>query len=138
MTIRLRSKVVKFKSLDKIPVVYLSNIKEAVNNLANNPRPFSCKKLLGFENLYRIRVNDYRIIYSIEDAILTVEVIEIGHRAAYINNKRRSTKVCVNKYIVTFYILNNNPNFQKDGLKLICLLLLLQSKSTALIPKPPI
>jgi hypothetical protein len=29
-----------FKSLDKIPVVYLPNIKEAVNNLANNPRPF--------------------------------------------------------------------------------------------------
>ena len=32
-------------------------------------------------------------------------------------------------YVESFYILNNIPNFQKDGLKLICLLLLLQSKA---------
>jgi mRNA interferase RelE/StbE len=70
------------KSLDKIPVVYLSNIKEAVNNLANNPRPFGSVKLLGFENTYRIRIGIYRIIYTIEDEILTVEVVKIDHRSS--------------------------------------------------------
>jgi len=70
------------KSLDKIPVVYLSNIKEAVNSLAHNPRPFGHKKLSGFKNLYRLRVGIYRIIYSIEDNILTVEVIKIDHRSS--------------------------------------------------------
>jgi len=68
------------KSLDKIPVVYLSNIKEAVNNLASNPRPFGFVKLSVFENTYRIRAGIYRIIYTIEDEILTVEVVKIDHR----------------------------------------------------------
>jgi len=70
------------KSLDKIPVIYLSSIKEIVNSLAHNPRPFGHKKLSGFENLYRIRTGVYRIIYSIEDDILTVEVIKIDHRGS--------------------------------------------------------
>ena len=58
-----------FKSLDKIPVVYLSKIKETVNSLENNPRPFGAIKLSASENAYRIRVGVYRIIYTIEDEI---------------------------------------------------------------------
>jgi mRNA interferase RelE/StbE len=68
------------KSLDKIPVVYLSDIKEAVNGLTNNPRPFGCIKLTGSQNSYRIRVGVFRIIYTIKDEILTVDVIKIAHR----------------------------------------------------------
>ena len=44
------------KSLDKIPVIYLSSIKKEVNDLADNPRPFGCVKLTGSNNHYRIRV----------------------------------------------------------------------------------
>ena len=73
------------KSLDKIPVVYLSGIKEAVNNLADNPRPFGSVKLSVFENTYRIRAGIYRIIYTIEDEILTVEVVKIDHRSSVYN-----------------------------------------------------
>jgi len=73
------------KSLDKIPVAYLSSIKEAVNDLETNPRPFGYRKLEGFENSYRIRVGIYRIIYTIEDDILTVEVIKIDHRSRAYN-----------------------------------------------------
>jgi mRNA interferase RelE/StbE len=68
------------KSLDKIPVVYLSGIQETVNSLADNPRPFGCIKLTGSINSYRIRVGVYRIIYTIKDDVLTVEVIKIDHR----------------------------------------------------------
>jgi mRNA interferase RelE/StbE len=70
------------KSLDKIQVVYLSSIKEAVNGLLNNPRPFGSVKLSGSKNAYRIRVGIYRIIYTIEDEIFTVEVIKIDHRSS--------------------------------------------------------
>jgi mRNA interferase RelE/StbE len=69
-----------FKSLDKISVTYLLSIKETINDLANDPRPFGYIKLSGFENMYRIRIGVYRIIYSIEDDILTIEVIKIDHR----------------------------------------------------------
>jgi len=68
------------KSFDKIPVIYLSGIKKSINDLAKNPRPFGCTKLSGSENHYRIRIGIYRVIYSIKDDILTVEVIKIDHR----------------------------------------------------------
>ncbi|QMU63846.1 MAG: type II toxin-antitoxin system mRNA interferase toxin, RelE/StbE family [Flavobacteriaceae bacterium] len=67
------------KKLAKIPAPYYTNIKTAILNLANNPRPQSCKKLKGRKG-YRIRVADYRIIYEIHDHVLIVQVIELGHR----------------------------------------------------------
>ncbi|MDR1633272.1 MAG: type II toxin-antitoxin system RelE/ParE family toxin [Dysgonamonadaceae bacterium] len=68
------------KSLDKISVVYLSGIKKAINDLENNPRPFGSLKLSGSKNTYRIRVGIYRIIYTIKDDILTVEVVKMDNR----------------------------------------------------------
>jgi mRNA interferase RelE/StbE len=59
------------KSLDKVPAEYLLKIKNVVNGLEQNPRPFGYIKLSDFENSYRIRVGIYRIIYTIEDEILT-------------------------------------------------------------------
>ena len=69
------------KSLDKVPVIYLSNIKKSINDLVGNPRPFGCAKLAGSQNHYRIRVSVYRVVYSIKDDILIVEVIKIDHRS---------------------------------------------------------
>lgn len=48
--------------------------------LRAEPRPPGCLKLKGRENAYRLRVGDYRIIYRIEDAVLVVLVIQVGHR----------------------------------------------------------
>jgi mRNA interferase RelE/StbE len=47
--------------------------------LGSNPRPNGCKKLKGRDG-YRIRVSDYRIIYEIQDNVLLVDVIDLGHR----------------------------------------------------------
>jgi mRNA interferase RelE/StbE len=65
--------------LGKIPPPHFTRIIKAINELATDPRPPGCKKLTGRPG-YRIRVGDYRIIYNIEDKILTVFVIDIGHR----------------------------------------------------------
>jgi mRNA interferase RelE/StbE len=70
------------KMLDKLPDEYYRLITKHLLDLENNPRPFGHIKLAGFENLYRIRVGVYRVIYSIEDDVLTVEVIKIGHRSS--------------------------------------------------------
>ena len=67
------------KKLAKISNPYYSKIKSAVLDLAQNPRPKGYKKLKGRE-AFRIRVADYRIIYEIEDHILLVDVIDLGHR----------------------------------------------------------
>jgi mRNA interferase RelE/StbE len=52
----------------------------AMRGLANAPRPPGCEKLAGAEDLYRIRVGDYRIVYQIQDEVLRVLVVKIGHR----------------------------------------------------------
>ena len=67
------------KQLDKIPAPHFNRIINAINGLAKNPRPHGSIKLTG-RPAYRIRIGDYRVIYSIEDKILTVFVIDIGHR----------------------------------------------------------
>ncbi|KAF0134119.1 MAG: RelE/StbE family addiction module toxin [Candidatus Saganbacteria bacterium] len=50
-----------------------------IRGLASNPRFFGSKKLLSSTN-YRIRVGDYRIIYSIDDAKKIIKILDIGHR----------------------------------------------------------
>lgn len=67
------------KQLAKISPPYYQNIVEALQSLATNPRPHGYKKLKGSPG-FRIRVADYRIIYNIQNNILTVFVLSIGHR----------------------------------------------------------
>jgi mRNA interferase RelE/StbE len=47
--------------------------------LAEDPRPAGCQKLSG-RDAYRIRQGVYRIVYTISDARLLVEVVRVGHR----------------------------------------------------------
>lgn len=76
---KLRIEKAVQKALEKINEPYYSKIKTTILNLAKNPRPAGYKKLKGRDG-FRIRVADYRIIYDIFDNILTVDVIELGHR----------------------------------------------------------
>ena len=50
-----------------------------IQGLSENPRPSGCEKLAGHES-YRVRQGDYRIIYTIDDGRIVVEVIRVGHR----------------------------------------------------------
>jgi mRNA interferase RelE/StbE len=54
-------------------------IVQRIQGLKEEARPSGCKKLTG-SDLWRIRVGDYRIVYSIEDDRLLVLVIRVGHR----------------------------------------------------------
>ena len=51
-----------------------------IRSLARDPRPFGSEKLSGKDDLYRIRVGRYRVVYSVGDAELAVLVVRIGHR----------------------------------------------------------
>jgi len=64
----------------------LERIRQAIRGLASEPRPIGYKKLTGHENLYRIRVGDWRIIYAIEDKQLIVLVLEIAPRGGAYRN----------------------------------------------------
>jgi mRNA interferase RelE/StbE len=54
----------------------------AIRGLAEDPRPRGCKRLEGYENLYRLRVGDWRIIYAIEDEQLVILIVEIAPRGS--------------------------------------------------------
>lgn len=55
-------------------------IVDAIQTLATDPRPSACKKLAGREAAYRLRVGDYRIVYTVNDREIIVEIIKISHR----------------------------------------------------------
>jgi mRNA interferase RelE/StbE len=48
--------------------------------LASEPRPAGSEKLAGAEGRYRIRQGQFRIVYAVDDASRTVEVVKVGHR----------------------------------------------------------
>jgi mRNA interferase RelE/StbE len=67
------------KDLDAMPQKDLQRIINRIDLLKEDPRPSGCEKLSGQER-YRVRQGNYRIVYSIQDDVLTVWVVKIGHR----------------------------------------------------------
>jgi mRNA interferase RelE/StbE len=64
------------KEAEKIPIKYRPAIDKAIFSLVSNPRPHGSKKLTEKEG-YRIRVGNYRILYTIDDATRTVVIYRI-------------------------------------------------------------
>ncbi len=77
-TINWKSSAVK--ELSSIPKQYAKKIIESIDKLQYLPRSPDCRKLRVFNNIYRIKISNYRVIYSIQDNILLIEIIKIGHR----------------------------------------------------------
>ncbi|MFK7968856.1 MAG: type II toxin-antitoxin system RelE/ParE family toxin [Bacteroidia bacterium] len=68
------------KELKKLPQNVTDRIIEAIEELVENPRPQGYRKIVGSENLFRIRIGQYRVIYSIEDKELIIMIITVRHR----------------------------------------------------------
>ena len=68
------------RDFKRLPAHIQEKILSEIALLSEDPRPAGAVKLKGSDNLYRVRVGDYRIIYAVEDAFLVVLVVEIGHR----------------------------------------------------------
>ena len=70
------------KELQSLPKKIQQKILDAVQLLALNPYTelLQIKKMKGTDALYRVRIQDYRVIYLIENQIIKVTIIKIGHR----------------------------------------------------------
>jgi len=64
------------KEAEKIPIKYRLAIDKAILSLGSNPRPYGSKKLTGKEG-YRIRVGNYRVLYTIDDTGKMVVIYRI-------------------------------------------------------------
>ncbi len=68
------------KELERLPWAAARRILPAIERLGADPRPAGVRKLQGAEDLWRLRVGDYRVIYAIDDARHLVDVLVIRHR----------------------------------------------------------
>ena len=75
----LRFKPSVAKDLRGIPKTEVRRLLKRIEALTNDPRPAGSEKLTG-RDLYRIRQGVYRIVYSVDDAAVVIEVIKVGHR----------------------------------------------------------
>jgi len=53
---------------------------DAMHGLAARPRPHGARKLQGYDDVYRIRVGQYRVVYEVFDDRVIVIVLKVGHR----------------------------------------------------------
>ena len=67
------------KDLDPIPKKDVQRIITAIGTLTDDPRPPGSRKLSGSEK-YRLRCGVYRVLYEIQDDVLVVCVVKVGHR----------------------------------------------------------
>ena len=56
-------------------------IRAAIEGLAGDPRPTGARKLEALEDLYRLRVRDYRVIYALNDESQLVVVTRVARRS---------------------------------------------------------
>jgi len=68
------------KELESLAVRTAARILSRIEALAAQPRPRGIRKLEGEENLWRLRVGNYRVIYSILDRQRLVDIIAVRHR----------------------------------------------------------
>jgi len=68
------------KQLDALPQQVAGRVEQRIETLHADPRPFGFKKLKGYTDTYRVRVGNYRIIYSIDDRSQTVTLLTIDNR----------------------------------------------------------
>lgn len=80
MTYRVEFTTAAARQVRKLEPVVRRRVLAALASLADDPRPSGVRKLAGFEDAWRIRVGDHRVLYEIEDAVVRVTVFRVGNR----------------------------------------------------------
>jgi len=78
-TYRIELRPAAVRALRKLDPQARRRVQGAIALLAQDPRPPGARALQGRPGL-RVRVGDYRIIYTIADDVLLVVVVRLGHR----------------------------------------------------------
>ena len=68
------------KELERLPTAVAGRIIERIEGLMGNPRPPGAVKLQGNKDLWRIRIGDYRAIYTVDDSARVIDISAVRHR----------------------------------------------------------
>jgi mRNA interferase RelE/StbE len=66
------------KQLDRVPYADHPRIVKAIKALDEDPRPHGCQKLV--DDIYRIRVGDWRVVYKIDDGRQEIVIGKVARR----------------------------------------------------------
>lgn len=80
MLYEIEVKASAIRELKDLPKIIGRRIARTVESLASNPLPAGCKKLKGDQNLYRVRVGDYRIVYARDAGRSILTIMRVAHR----------------------------------------------------------
>ena len=79
MTYQIQVLPVAARAIKKLPAEAKRRVQAVIELLAENPRPPAAKKLTGRPE-WRVRTGCYRVLYRIQDDVLTVVIVHAGHR----------------------------------------------------------
>lgn len=68
------------RQIRKLPRVDQVRVVRLIQTLGADPRPPGCRKLSGYDDVFRVRIGRYRVLYSIEDRRLIIIVLKVGDR----------------------------------------------------------
>ena len=67
------------RELNVLPKTVFDRVVKAILALRGSPRPRNAKKLRGSDGC-RIRIGDYRVLYTVDDDARRIDVVAVGHR----------------------------------------------------------
>jgi mRNA interferase RelE/StbE len=79
---------VALRQLQALDAPARARVRSRIDDLAHNPRPQGTKALQGDPGTLRLRVGDYRVLYRVEDDLLVVLVVTVGHRREVYRRRR--------------------------------------------------
>lgn len=71
------------RDLRKLDKQVKTRITKAILALADEPRPVGCLKVQSEEDVWRIRVGDWRVGYIVSDAAKAIVVVRVAHRSEF-------------------------------------------------------
>lgn len=69
------------REIEDLPANVAARVYIKLAALASLPRPHGVKKLKGHRDLWRIRIGEHRVIYSVDDGARVVDVVRVRHRS---------------------------------------------------------
>jgi mRNA interferase RelE/StbE len=76
----IQFKPLALRQLEKLPRDVQKKLAAKIDTLRDDPFPAGCKKMAAIPDTWRVRVGDYRVVYQIQQKILLVLVLTVGHR----------------------------------------------------------
>lgn len=80
MTYRIKVAPAAVRQLRMLDVAARRRVQAAIELLAEHPRPSGARKLAGGDGEWRVRTGDFRVVFEINDDVLLILVVAVGHR----------------------------------------------------------